>query len=411
MKSDKQPEHSQWVIATFGEPIIWHRTFDEAYLLNPLRRYVMNADNLHALNPFVTSISDLKGSTFFNPVMSGKAINDATILVERNRDRGIGDLLFMTGPLEFFRHVSGGSAQVHMYALSDRGMVLQNHKALRHKTTLSGPLHYDDLGLYNYHWLVDAVTECNEEPDQLNVYDALYRQIGFDPEVIDPKFKRPTVYLEDSDYDHLNQYYRVVWERTKIDLRRNPYYVVAPFAAATLRSAPYGTWLKIIEAVSKRRPVVVVGLDNRRVPDTDMTPGEFAEELVQFPNVVHAIGATGIRVLMAMISRAACLFCVDSGPLYVAQALRVPAISLWGTHDPGVRIGYDTDYMELAVWDQQMCNYSPCYAYSNFPAHKCPRRDKQTICEVLFSVDVDEVMKRVDIVESKNVVLGKFGPK
>ncbi len=403
MKADKQTENSQWVIATFSEPIVYHRTTDEAWLINPRRRYVMNAENLLSLTPYVASVSDLRGSTYYNPLLAGKSINDAAILVERNRNRGIGDLLFLTGPLEFFRHVSGGSAQVDLYALSDRGVLFQHYKGLKHKTTLSGPLHYDDLGLYNYHWLVDAVTECNEEPDQLNVYDSLYRQLGFDPETIDPKFKRPTACIEDTDLDSLHQFFRQTWQHTQLDLRRTPYYVVAPFAAASLRSAPYTTWLKVIEALARRRPVVVVGMDNRRVPDTDINMGEFSAQIASMPNTVNAIGACSLRGLMALIHRSICLFGLDSGPLYIAQALRVPAVSVWGTHDPGVRIGYDPDYMELAIWDQPMCNHSPCYAYAQFPVHLCPRREKQSICEVLFSLSVDEVMKRADIVEARNI--------
>ncbi|HNL70532.1 MAG TPA: glycosyltransferase family 9 protein, partial [Leptospiraceae bacterium] len=58
---------------------------------------------------------------------------------------------------------------------------------------------------------------------------------------------------------------------------------------------------------------------------------------------------------------------LDSGLLYVAEALRVPTISLWGTHAPAVRLGYDPAYMDLAIWPRENCGAAPCFAYANFP--------------------------------------------
>jgi len=400
MYSNRESDQSEWQIVTFNQPVIYNRTVDEAYALNPMRRYIFNADNLESLRDFVQTMSPVKGSTYYTPLNLHRPLNDATVLIERNRHRGIGDLLFLTGPMEFMKHMSATSVKMDMYGLTDRGMIMQNHATLRFKTVLCGPLHYEDLALYNYQWLVDTVTEVNEEPDQLNVYDALYKQLGVDPAQIPPKYKRPTVYLSDSDDAHLDHYYRAVYERTQLDLRRLPYYVVAPFAAASLRTMSYKTWYSIIQELAKRRPVVVIGRVADRVPDSDITAGELSSQLADMPNVINALGATGLRAMMALIGKAHCFFGMDSGPLYVAQGLRTPAISIWGSHDPGVRLGYDKDYMDLAVWNRQMCASAPCYAYSNFPAHKCPRGDQQSMCEVLLTVNVDDVMDRLDAVES-----------
>lgn len=401
MNPNREPEHNQWVIVTFNQPVIWSLTPDEAYAFNPMRRYVMTAEAAESLKEFIQTMSELEGSTFYTPLNLNAPLHDAHILVERNRNRGIGDLLFMTGPLEFIRHLSAGSAKVDFYGMTDRGVVLQNHAALRYKTVLCGPLHYDDLGLYNYHWMSRTVTETNEEPDQLNVYDALYKQLGVDPAQVPNKFKRPTCYLTDSDFAHLDYYYRAIYETMQIDLRRTPYYVVAPFAAASLRTMSYRTWIDIITELSKRRPVVVVGRVDHRVPMSDISAGDFSTRIADMPNVVNAFGATGMRMLMALISKAQCFFGMDSGPLYIAQGFRTPAISMWGGHDPGVRLGYDKDYMDLAIWNRTMCSSAPCYAYSAFPAHKCPRGEAQSMCEVLLTINIDDVMDRLDLVESK----------
>jgi ADP-heptose:LPS heptosyltransferase len=116
--------------------------------------------------------------------------------------------------------------------------------------------------------------------------------------------------------------------------------------------------------------------------------------------VVNAIDCTSIRVLMALISRSFCTIGLDSAPIYMAQALKVPAISIWGTHPPGCRIGYDKNMMDLAIWNQEACQYSPCFAFGGFPANKCPMGANQGCCEVLASIVPDDVLKKVDMIET-----------
>lgn len=408
MTHDRQPHHSQYSIVTFNRPLILP-VGNENWQLNPMRRYVMQASHLAPLADFIESLSDLKGSSHYTPLQAGKSIAQARILVDRNRDRGIGDLLFMTGPLEFMQHASGNNVRTDVYALAERGLVLLNHPAIGHGTTLAGPLLYDDLGLYNYHWIVDSATECSEEPDQLNVYDALYKSIGFSPGEIDPKFKRPSARLAEADFRDIDQFFGHICAHRQVDFRRAGFYVVAPFSAATLRSMNYKTWLDVIKAMASRRPVIVVGSTTGRLPDMDISAGEFQQIVAQMPNVINAIGGTpSVRVLMALVSKAVCCVTLDSGTLYVAQSQRVPTISIWGSHDPGVRIGYDKDYMDLAIWNQPSCRMSPCFAYASFPAHKCSDGPAQTCCDVLSSVSPDQVMDKLSMVESKNIVLSKF---
>jgi hypothetical protein len=409
MKSDHLPFNSQYVIVTVNRPCIFPRTEDENWLLNPPRRYVMNAQHLPMIADYIESVSDLKGSTFHQPLFAGKSLESARVLIERHRDRGIGDLLFLTGPLNFMQHVSGNNVKIDVYALADRGQVLANHPALHLGTTLHGPLHYDDLGLYNYQWLIETVTECNEEMDQLNVYDALFKQIGFAPEQIDPRFKRPSATLVTEDIQHLDQFYLNAFNIVQRDFRRTPYYVVAPFSAATLRSMNYTNWLEIIRELASRKHVIVIGAATNRIPDMDISAGEFIGKLAQLSNVINTVGRLkNLRVVMGIISKATAIVCLDSGPLYIAQAFRTPAISIWGSHDPGVRLGYDKDYMDLAIWNQPQCRMSPCYAYASFPANKCSFGAHQQCCDVLASTTAEQVMQKLDMVESKNVLQGTF---
>ena len=405
--NDRIPHNSQWVVVTFKRPILWNRNEDEVWMFNPPGRYVLNANQLGNLSEHIQSISDLKSQPYYKPLLAGAKLPGATILMERYRERGIGDLLFMTGPMNYMHFATGGDIKIDTYALADRGMVLNYHPALRYSAPMAGPLRYDDLQFYDYHWMVDTVTEYDEEHDQQNVYDSLYSQLGFDPATIPATYKRPTAQLVKDDQNNLDQFLYFVWLEKKLDLRKTGYYVIAPFARGSLRSMAYGAWLTIIRDLATRRPVVVVGNMTDRMPETDMSAGEFNQHVTQSgANVVNAIGNTPLRVMMAVISKATAVGCMDSGPLYIAQALNVPAISVWGPHDPRVRIGYDKAYMDLAIWNQKACRHSPCFAYATFPEHKCPSGAAQTVCEVLKGIDTVAVLDKFAHVESTNQAIG-----
>lgn len=323
------------------------------------------------------------------------------MLVERTRERGIGDLLFMTGPLAFLQHLHNHSIEIDLMAFADRVVAL-THSPMQHGGCVRcGPLEYDHLRLYNTHWLVNAVTEHDCELDQLNVYDALFQQLGYKPEDIDARWKRPSATLVPDDFQNLERLFHHVWTVNKIDLRHTGYYVVAPFVNATLRSAPYATWLNIIQQLATKRPVVVVGNSSLRLPDMDMSAGQFNQSVAALGGAVfNAVDCTTIRVLMALIARSTALIGLDSAPLYMAQALNIPAVSLWGTHAPHARIGYDKNYMDLAIWPQPACKQAPCFAYGNFPINKCPQGIRQTCCEVIGSITPEDVLKKIEMVES-----------
>lgn len=403
------PSNSQWLIVTVKEPVMFTQTADETWLFNPNRRYIVNANRVKQIEQFIDTASELDGASLYHRLRANQNITGAKILVERNRERGIGDLLFLTGPLAYLRHLSGDDVEIDLMSFADRGVVLTHSPLISNKCVRCGPLEYDHLRMYNYHWLVNTVTEQDSEGDQLNVYDALYQQLGFVPEEVEPKWKRPTATLVSEDFQNLDRLFHYVATQRNLDLRRLGYFVVAPFANATIRSMNYDTWLQIIKQLSTRRPVMVVGNSSLRLPSMDMSAGEFSQRVAAIGGgVFNAVDSTTIRVLMALIARSVGVICLDSAPLFLAQALNVPAVSIWGTHAPGSRIGYDKTYMDLAVWKQEACLHSPCFAYGNFPVNKCPNGIRQTCCEVISAVTADDVLRKVDIIESANIQLGTF---
>jgi hypothetical protein len=310
----------------------------------------------------------------------------------------------MTGPMAYMHSVTASTVKLDMYALSDRAQVMLHNPLLRHKTTLAGPLIYDAFSNYDYQWMVDVATEFDSEKDQLNVYDCLYQQLGVDYHLVDPRYKRPTAALSDDDKLNFDAFARHIYMERQFDLRKMPYYVVAPLTHSSLRTAPYMKWLELISKLQEARPVVVMGTLTERMPSADITAGEFVAMLDRMGrNVVNLISAESpLRVMMAIIANATLAVTLDSGLLFVSQAFRTPAISIWGPMHPGVRLGYDQDYMDLAVWHPENCAHAPCFAFSGFPYHKCPRRMEQVLCEVMINETfLTDVIAKVEKVEGR----------
>ncbi len=402
----RTPISQEYKIVSFNRPLQWSRSDDEIWMLNPPRKYILNTNQLQseALSSYILEISDLKTARHYVPLhVPGTQLRGKRILIERFRDRGIGDLLFMTGPLSYLHHITGGAVHIDFYGLVDRAVILRHHPAITYEGILAGPIQYSDLPEYSAHWFVDTLTEHDETKDQLNVYDALYRQIGIDPNKIEPRFKRPSMALVPEDFANLDSLYYMVFRERAIDLRVTPYYVLAPSAVSSLRLAPYAFWLQLAQELSKARPVVFVGnvLGDQQMPSAGMTFGQFYSAAGNLgPRVINLMGNTSIRVVAALLSKATAAVTLDSGLLYVAQALNVPTVSLWGTHAPHTRIGYDQAYMRNAVWKKSACPAAPCYAYAGFPYAKCVRGASQTLCEPLAQVDLSEVVGKITDIEN-----------
>lgn len=396
--------NSSWAIVKLKEQIFWEKTSDEHWLLNPLIRYVMSSEYTAQLGGRVSSWSDLKQSSLFKQLNGMTGQIRKNILVQRHLDRGIGDVLFTTGPLAWLHNRASGMANIFYYTLANKTAILHGNPGLYTNTCFAGPIQYDSMASYDSHWFIEAATEYDTEPDQLNVYDALFKQIGVDPETVDRKWKRPFIQLGPNDDKAFANFARMIYYDRQLDLRDKPFYVLAPIARSQLRVGRYGMWLELIKEISKTHPVIVVGeVENGLLPETDMTFPAFYQGVIELAskqaNVINLIGAPPLRQMMSIINKSRGLISLDSGLLYVAQGLRVPAISIWGPHNPQVRIGYDEHYMKLAVWQKQACQFSPCFAHEGFPADKCPTGTEQRVCEVLKATEASDVLAKYEVLE------------
>lgn len=407
------PDH-RWVIVTVKGTTALIHSEDEVWYLIPRRRYLMTANLVDKLGTQVDRVSELTaGSSIYKPLdLRRQNMAGAGLLMLRHLDRGLGDLLFMTGLCRFVQHVSGGTCDIHLFSDLDKSQVLLGNPDLAGGSAFSGPVEYDHLARYDSHFLLESATEYDHEPDQLNVYDALFKRAGLDPSAVDPRFKRPYAHATKSDQGAFDSVcYAVGLQCGGLDLRRTGFYAVAPISTSTLRTAPYAMWLELVQMLSKELPVLVLGQTYAKTPVSDMTVGEFRTRLAELgPRVIDLVDQTPTRTTMSLIMHAKCLFCLDSGPLYIAQAYRTPAVSLWGTHHPGVRLGYDQDYMELAVWNSQLCPASPCYAHSGFPADRCPLGEQQRLCEPMRLAHAADFLGKLELVKQRTPAVGTFPP-
>jgi ADP-heptose:LPS heptosyltransferase len=390
-----------WRVVTVDKPVIWPRTSAESWLLVPPWRYIVTSDQQPALEKDLESFSDLKNSTFYKPLSAAKDLSRSRILVCRHYDRGIGDMLFVTGPVSYIQHMNLHSVQIYWHAPAEKGQVLHGNPDLKFEMPISGPVLYDVLPSYRYHWFIESASEYDEEPEQENVYDVLFKQIGVDPDKVDPKFKRPKVKATVADSKRVDEFFRLLYFERSVDWRKIPYVVVSPLTISSLRSLNYVTWLSIIEELAKSVNVLVIGqAPNNIAPDAGISFAEFHERLgvlsSQKKEIINLIGRVPMRLAMGLLLNSAGLVTLDSGLLYVAQGLRVPAISIWGPQHPKTRIGYDPSYMDLAIWKPETCPAAPCFAYREFPKHKCVQGENQKLCEPLSQVRVEDVMVKVE---------------
>lgn len=384
-----------WRVVTPKEQLIWPKSALEQWYMYPPLRYIVPSDQQEALEGKLAAWSELKSSKNYRELNVSSLKPGSKVLVVRHPSRGIGDLLFITGPLRYL--YERYRVEVYWHAPKDRDSLIHHLPYVKNELPFNGPLSYDSLPLYDAHWFIDAVTELDEEPDQENVYDALFRQIGVDPETVLARYKKPQIVLTDADDKHYTESMEKVHSHLGFSPVLGEYIVVAPLSKSVTRNAPYPTWLTIIQKlVESGKKVILLGDVNDVMPNSGMTFGEFAKNLGNFQkeSVLNLIGMTELRLAATILKNAACLVTLDTGLLYVAEALGTPAVSVWGTHDPRVRIGYNDDLMKLALWHKEACQFAPCFAYRGFPEAKCGLASDNTgdVCKVLGAVKPEAVI-------------------
>ncbi len=188
---------------------------------------------------------------------------------------------------------------------------------------------------------------------QVEVYRALVSALGFDP--IPPSL---SIALEPQEIlwaeDHL-QALGAIPSRPLVAIHPGGHY-------GTAKRWPPDRFAALASLLQERNraQIVIIGSSDE-MPLAEAVAGN----MEQAPMILT--GRTSLRQLAAVLSLATLCVCNDSGPMHVANALRIPVLALFGPTDPRAT----APFQEPATYIQKPVACWPC-AYRDCPFdHRC----------------------------------------
>ncbi|MFN3947770.1 MAG: glycosyltransferase family 9 protein [Aquificaceae bacterium] len=160
-------------------------------------------------------------------------------------------------------------------------------------------------------------------------------------------------------------------EKEKVVKRFNlpkEFLVIAPFSNFRLKEWYLDGWRELVENLPL--PVVVVGAERD------------IERSKQLQKVINLVGKTSLRELMAIISLSKAVVACDSSPIHIANAFRVPAISIYTATSP--------HYGFYPLIGDHLKPDLPCS-----PCSPNPKRCKTGTYACLNSVEAKEVLEKL----------------
>lgn len=120
------------------------------------------------------------------------------------------------------------------------------------------------------------------------------------------------------------------------------YVVIAPGARWAVKEWPVHNFGDLAKRLSaSHMPVVLIGAPN------DATKGEAIKAIATDTKVVNMIGQTDLVELIELIGHSALYISADTGPLHMANALKVPLVALFGPTSPDRTGPYGGDYVHI----------------------------------------------------------------
>lgn len=124
----------------------------------------------------------------------------------------------------------------------------------------------------------------------------------------------------------------------------NPYIVMAPGARWAVKEWPISHFVDLGKRlVAAGETVVLIGAKE------DADKGRAIVDGVGSDNVVNLIGDTNLKELIEVIRHSALFISADTGPLHIANALKVPLIALFGTTCPDRTGPYGGDHVHVIL--------------------------------------------------------------
>jgi len=315
------------------------------------------------------------------------------------RNRGIGDQLIISSASRFFAEILGAEC----FQLSDR-----IHEALWAFNPFIGgaalhmPMHLDTVWRSNGKpffpgaFFFESLTEWDSDGEQPNVYDRVYGMLGFEPDRIPAKFKRPVIALQKQDIDKRNQWLKQVGSAVNKPTD-NGYIFFQPRSTNKGRSLPNFLIEKVLYSVNefaeKLQIPILVADDNPLDPEVNA----MVQRTPRAINVATALN--NVRLFVSVIGAANVVVGPDSSALHIAAAFETPAVGLWGPFEPKSRTQYYPRQVHLHHPD--LCPEAPCFNYlPELPAMKCPNGAAQRHCECYEGIETEEIFEALKAVTS-----------
>jgi ADP-heptose:LPS heptosyltransferase len=284
------------------------------------------------------------------------------------RPGGIGDLVHLAATIKACRDRDGYKPDV---CVADRYKDVLRHNPHVGKI-VSYPLHASAQNDYKtIHWLENSV----ENEKELHMADAFLNACGFDWKAIDPKDKRPRIYLPEK-------------AKPRIAKGKKPRVGFQVKASARCRTpSPKQLGAVMQHYVDTGWEVWLFG-----------APGEIQ---MDDPDIVNTtIWEKPMSIIESAVQMTTCdLFIApDSGLLHIAGALRIPSVGLYGPFPADLRIRYTPK--NICVEAKSYC--SPCFWHGrgqHFP-HGCPSASTGQ-CMVLGGITTKSIINAGNMVLKK----------
>lgn len=306
------------------------------------------------------------------------------------RGCGLGDELIMTAVVRYFREILHAEPYVLCPAMNRPiwGHDFEHSDSLM-SHPLFTPIHLDAVyrasgrAFFDYSFFLESVSEWDTDQEQENVYDRVYRMCGIDSFKVSAKYKRPYIRLghhDRSEYESWKSQLASVFP--SLDLSSG-YIVVQVGPKNPIRDLSEAKSLEVLNSLAGLGLQVVVVDDKPLV-------GPIAAFVASTPGFVSLCGVIPhLRLLFSLVGHAKLVIGPDSFIGHVAAGLDIPSIGIYGPISPESRSKYYPNH--IPVWHNELCPYAPCFSFSGFPAHKCPRGKEQKSCEVFEGVSAKEI--------------------
>lgn len=364
--------------------------------VNPGERLIFDEDNSLQIQQEPSSASYIESVSDLSPYLAEMAARppaswrQAKVLIYRNR--GIGDQLIVSAASRFFSEKLGSTCFQAVDRVHEPIWISNPFIGL---APLLMPLHLDILYRANGPAFVqsafffESVSEWDSDGEQANVYDRLFAMLGFDPDQIGPKFKRPFIALQKTDIDARLKYLVKFGAITKNSLLGG-YIFFQIRGTNKVRSLPLAVIKKALIALDNYAEKLALPI---LVADDQPLNPEIAELVKSTKMAVNVAGSIhNVRLFITLVAGATVVIGPDSSAIHIAAAFEIPAIGIWGPFSPMSRTRYYP--RQIHIFHPEHCPRAPCFNYlPDLPVQKCPKGLAQQHCEVFEGVTAQEIFE------------------